>query len=447
MTIVETELKLILHRVVFHYVLPLTTLVLSAIADASGPVSNDFSWPNSSLNAYLERALAVSPSLDAFKHRYEAALTRIPQASALPNPQFQVTHFVESIQTRTGPQENAFALSQRFPWFGMLSERERAAGIEAEALRDAWQSQNLRIVLETGTSYYDYALVHRQIDLVQRNFELLRQTLPSIEERVRGGESLDALLRLQVEAGRLDNRLSDLRSRQKVVEAKLCELLVLNDSVLLPTPELKPVETPTVDSSSLHKALERNNPELKMLRKKIESADAQKVQARLESYPDITLGMNYIQIDDPSGPMSDAGRDAWGVTVGISIPLWIENNRSVRLEAAEARDALYADFQQRLLTLKTEISQHITQLQNAAHTASLYGDELLKLAEQLVAISRTRYESGEGTLLAWIDSERSLLELELNYWKAVSDIAKHHLALQIMVNKPVAGIQISETRE
>ena len=411
----------------FRYTFFLTAFVFIVVHDTFGQVSSDIHLPDSSLNAYLERALAASPSLAAFEYRYEAAIARIPQARALPNPQFQVTYFVESIQTRTGPQENVFVLNQRFPWFGKLSEQERAASAEAEALRDAWQNQNLRVALETGVSYYDYALVHRQIDLVQRNLELLRQAVPSIEERVRGGESLDALLRLQVELGRLENRRSTLSSKKELIEAKLRELLVLNESVLLPTPELTPVEAPTVDSASLYDALERNNPELRMLRKRIESAEARKVLARMESYPDVTLGINYIQIGDSAAPTSDAGKDAWGVTVGISIPLWRERNRNVRLESAAAKNALSADFQERLVTLKAEISKRITQLQEAARTARIYGDDLLKLAKQSVEISRTRYEAGEGTLLAWIDSERSLLELELNYWEAISNIAKNHL--------------------
>lgn len=62
----------------------------------------------------------------------------------------------------------------------------------------------------------------------------------------------------------------------------LRELLVLNETALLPTPELKPVEAPTVDRSSLYNALEQDNPELRMLRKRIESAEARKALARME---------------------------------------------------------------------------------------------------------------------------------------------------------------------
>ena len=85
-------------------------------AEGSGGVSVA---PNlDELESYLIRAQSANPQLKAFAQHYEAAMQRIPQASALPDPMFQVTHFVESVQTRTGPQENVFMFSQRMPWFG-----------------------------------------------------------------------------------------------------------------------------------------------------------------------------------------------------------------------------------------------------------------------------------------------------------------------------------------
>jgi outer membrane protein TolC len=101
--------------------------------------------PSGSLESYLSRAQSTNPQLKAFQQRYAAAMQRIPQASALPDPMFQITSFVESVQTRTGPQENVLMLSQKIPWFGKLSSRADAASIEAEALWYAYQNQQLML--------------------------------------------------------------------------------------------------------------------------------------------------------------------------------------------------------------------------------------------------------------------------------------------------------------
>jgi len=38
-----------------------------------------------------------------------------------------------------------------------------------------------------------------------------------------------------------------------------------------------------------------------------------------------------------------------------------------------------------------------------------------------------------------IDSERSLLELELNYWRAAADAWQSRIVIQTLVNQPIAG--------
>jgi hypothetical protein len=48
----------------------------------------------------ISEALENNPGLRAFDLRYQAARESITSARALPNPKVQLTHFVESIQTR-----------------------------------------------------------------------------------------------------------------------------------------------------------------------------------------------------------------------------------------------------------------------------------------------------------------------------------------------------------
>ena len=78
----------------------------------------------------------------------EARQQMLDQAGALPDPRFQFTEYLEAVETRVGPQERAFALSQTLPWFGKLSlkgriEKERAA---SAAARISSRSPKLRVV-------------------------------------------------------------------------------------------------------------------------------------------------------------------------------------------------------------------------------------------------------------------------------------------------------------
>ena len=429
---------------------PLLCLLLWSSADAENSTSANSEASYEDLQSYLSLALANNPQLDAFEQRYEAALQRIPQASALPDPMLQVTSFVESIQTRTGPQENVFMLSQKLPWFGKLGSRKEVASSEAEALWYAYQNQQLSLVRGVSLAYYEYGFTQEAIRLTEENRNLLEKLEPIVEEKVKGGADLNALLRLKVEIGKVDDRLQTLQQKRVAQSAKLGELLALSDPSVLPWPKWDAPEPVALDGPLLARAIRANNPELQMLERKVASAEARREIARLESYPDITLDLNYIQIGSPevNPGTPDAGRDAWGVTVAVNIPIWFDKYDAAKAEALATKRSFEYEYENRYNALRAELSASLSTLEDANRRLKLYGEELLSLAEQAVENSRTSYESGRTGILEVIDSERSQLDLQLLYWRAAADAWKQRILIQTLANQPVLGtFQVTQSYE
>lgn len=416
----------------------LTAPLSYLLADTASPGSPDTFLP-STLEDYLQRTHAKNPQLKAFEARYQAAMKRVPQASALPDPMFQVTEFVESVQTRTGPQKNVFMLSQKIPWFGKLSHRRKAASAEAEALRFALQNQQLLLTRKVSLAFYELGYIDQAIRLTEKNRKLLADLEPIVEEKVKAGGDINALLRLKVEIGKVTDKLASLDPKRVAQVAQLNALLALPPDHPLPFPKWELPENRNLDRESIARGLEEHNPELQMLKRKTTSAEVRRELARLNSYPDVTLGLNYIRIGEPSvNPLTPgAGKDDWGVTVGINIPLWFEKNRAIREEAASSERAARKDYANRSNTLYSELKTHLAAFDDANRRLKLYGEELLELAEQAVENSRTSYQGGRTGILEVIDSERSLLELELLNWRAAADIRQKQITIQSMVNHPI----------
>lgn len=391
------------------------------------------------LTDYLARAQTANPQLQTFEQRYEAAMQRVPQASALPDPMFQVTSFVESVETRLGPQENAFMFSQKIPWFGKLGRRGKAASAEAEALWYAYQVQQLSLARRVSIAFFEYGYTKEAIRLTRVNRDLLQNLEPIVQAKVEGGADLNALLRLKVEIGRVDDLLQSLKQRRIAQSAEIAKLLALPETSVLPWPQWEPPIVTDLDGLSLVRAIEANNPELEMLRRKVASAAARRELARLESYPDFSLGVNYIQIGDPGTSVADAGKDAWGVTVAVNIPIWFDKYRAARAEALADHRASENELTNRFNELRADLSASLALLDDANRRLKLYGEELLSLAEQAVENSRTSYESGRTGILEVIDSERSLLDLQLLYWRASADAWQQRIIIQTLSNQPLLG--------
>jgi outer membrane protein TolC len=73
------------------------------------------------------------------------------------------------------------------------------------------------------------------------------------------------------------------------------------------------------------------------------------------------------------------------------------------------------------LALKAELSATLASFQDSARRMQRYEMTLIPLAEQALDNSRAAYESDQLSALEMIDSERSLLELKLNYWRAAAN--------------------------
>ena len=164
----------------------------------------------------------------------------------------------------------------------------------------------------------------------------------------------------------------------------------------------------------------------------------------MENYPDITLGFNYIQLGDPvvNPTTPDAGKDPWGVTVAVNLPIWFNQYSSARAEALASMRASQNEYEDRRNMLKADLTASLALLDDANRRLSLYGDELLGLAEQAVENSRTGYESGRISILELIDSERSLLELQMLYWRAAADAWQQIITIQTLVNQPILGTYV-----
>ena len=158
----------------------------------------------------------------------------------------------------------------------------------------------------------------------------------------------------------MDDREASIQRKREAQSARLNGLLAQASDGVLPWPTWTAPETESLNLPALMTAFESSNPELAMLDRKVSSAEARRELARLENRPELTFGVNYIQTDAYPGSIDpDAGNDPWGVTIGISIPIWGSKNEAVRGEALAARSAAGNERLDRMNTLKAELSVQV----------------------------------------------------------------------------------------
>ncbi|MEO0377413.1 MAG: TolC family protein [Cyanobacteria bacterium P01_A01_bin.17] len=384
-----------------------------------------------SLQESLTRAETSNPGLQAMREQIFAAEERVSGSTALPDPKLQLTYFGESVETRTGPQEAIYSISQTVPWPRKLSTRKAFAVSQADVAQLRYLHRLSQLKRDVAQTYVELAYLDKAVESTEANLRLIDDTVSIVEAQVQSGASINALLRFEVERERLRDELDRIGQQQVEAKARLAAMIFADLKELgesFDFPKLSAVP----DEGSLMELLQNSNPELILLRQGITTLEEQVKLSRLDRYPDFTVGLNYIQVGN-EGTAPDAGRDPWALTFAVNVPIWESKNRAAISESLANKRAHEQSIRERVLLLEAELRALVSKSADSERRAQRYEQSLIPLAQQALENSQSAYESSQVSVLELIDSERALLDLNLTYWRAVASALQADAAIHALV--------------
>lgn len=377
----------------------------------------------SDLNNYLAYAALNNPQLEAAFNRWKAALEMVSQVRTLPDPRFNYSYFIQEVETRVGPQTQGVGISQMFPWFGKLKLRGEVALEGANAAQQQYEAARLRLFDEVKQAYYEFYYLGRAISVTEENVELLKQFEEVARSKYESGTALHGdVIKAQVELDKLRDRLRTLRDLQHPTVARLNAALNRPADAALSFPTNLSAATLTAESARLIEQLKASNPELKSLDFQAEKEKANIALAKKEFYPDVNLGLNWIDTGDARMPgVSDSGKDPVIVGFSVNIPLWWNKYRAGVREAESRYTATRQERADRANRLSTDLELALFKYQDAERKIALYREALIPKADENLKVIQRSFEAGKSDFLSLIDAERNLLEFQLTYERATAD--------------------------
>jgi outer membrane protein TolC len=378
----------------------------------------------STLSDYLGFAALNNSGLEAAFMRWKAALERVPQARSLPDPRFSYRYFIREIETRVGPQKQAVEIGQMFPWFGKLDLAGAVAAQAAQSQFQKYESAKRKLFLEVKDVYYEYYYLGRTIEITREHVELIKHVEQVARTRYKVATAGHPdVIRAQVELGKLEDRLSSLRDLEEPIVARFNAALNRPVDAHLPMPKDVVVEALDVSESQLFERLAQGHPDLLALASMSKQYQKAKDLATRDLYPDITLGLSYMDMGDaPFGATpSDSGKDAVAAMFSINIP--IQRKRiSAKVREAKLRQlAAVKEEKNQSNLLSAQLKSALYRLRDAERKIDLYGDTLLAKADESLQVTEAAFRSAKGNFLDLIDAQRVYLEFQLAYERAQAD--------------------------
>ena len=413
--------------VVYAIAIPQSNVAAGAAAQPRSYATNG----DPALAAFIGEALEGNPRVRGALLEFQAAQSRIPQVSALPDPAVSFTQHVLGPQTRVGPQLSSVSVGQSFPWFGTLADRGELAAVESEIRNESYRMQRAEVVRQVKLAYYDLAYLDRALRITGEEEDLLLHYEALARARYsQGFGQQQEVIRLQAEVTQVLNRRHELLRQRTDFEAALNVLA--NRPVATPVPPVRIADLPAarVDDEALRATGLGARPEVNEARLRIDGNDHAVRLARRRSRPQFTVGAAWGNVlgrrDAPglASPPPDNGRDHFSLTLGASIPVFGSaydagiREASARLAAAEEA---YRNAVNGIALAVRSIAFRLTTIEGQL---ALFESALLPQAEQALRATEEAYSGGITGVLELLDSEEVLLDVRLGLARLQADYMK-----------------------
>ncbi|MBW1993892.1 MAG: TolC family protein [Deltaproteobacteria bacterium] len=347
------------------------------------------------LDDYFKTAAENNPGLQAMYKEYEAAMQKVPQVSTLPDPTFSFGYFIPPVETRVGPQQAKFSLTQMFPWFGTLKAQGNAAALSAEAKFQDFVDARSRLYLQVASAYYPLYELKELVRIEQENIKILKSYKTIATQKFKNGKgSMVDVLRVDIMLQDAQTNLSILRDKEKP--------LLTSFNKILNRPENEAVQI----SDTLHAemlpdnfgkdSLLTANPGLIALDLKLKSSEATELAAQKQGLPQLGVGLDYVLVGErPDISVSDNGKDVFMPMVSVSIPIFRAKYKAAVKEAQLTQENYALQKQEIKNTLISEYESAWFRIRQQYDLLELYQQQITTTQQSLDLLFTAYGNSGK----------------------------------------------------
>ena len=313
-----------------------------------------------------------------------------------------------------------FMVTQDLP--GRGKRQLRAAVAEKDiALAESDIAVRARdVVNQVKQAYASLFIARRAIRVHLDSVDLLRQIADVSQAKYTTGRiSQQDVLKPVVELSRLHSDIIMFDEQARLASARINVLLNRPPETPigpLIEPQEQTVLPATADLQRL--ALDRQ-PELQRARLEIERAEAELASVRADYKPDFSVQGGYMLMPRMT--------DAWTARVGITWPKapWSRGKIDARVaEQTAAIQVAKARAQAMENAVRLAVQEAYVRAKSAQDRAVLLRTTIKPQSQQTLDVSRVGYQSDRVDFQALIDNQRVLLDVNLDYFRALSDFTQ-----------------------
>ena len=381
-----------------------------------------------------------NPDIAAARAAWRAKVESYRVVTGLPDPQLTATYFPEPLETRLGPQDWNVSLSQKIPFPGKLSKAGEVVRTEAQIARLRLDKTVRTIAASIQASAHELIYIRTAKQIAAQNAALLDQLRGAAETAYADDRAalLDVMKALS-QSGQLRYDALLLDDLELTEITRLNGLLNRAPQAALGEITRPPVQALPYSLDDLYQLAAAHQEDIRIAEQGVSRAESQVDAARYQYFPDFNVGLFYASVGNPDAPQQapEAGKDAVGLRLGLSLPLWVGKNQGRVNQAHAERARAEALRQGRINASRTDIHRAHFRLQNAHRLVGLYQTDLLPQAASALETAEAWFREGYAEFTDLIEAQATWYNFQLTLARAQADYGKHFARLEALVGHPL----------
>ncbi len=379
------------------------------------------------LQHFVDAAMAKNPTLRAAAAEVRRFRGEAKQQGLWTNP--EVGYEADHIRggSYAGGEEGGY-VQQVVPLAGQRSFARAAVLQQAKAAETALTAQQERVRAAVEQAFYAALAMQEEVVVREQLMHVLVDAAETAHQLANVGQA-DAPDVLQTEVEREEAVLDYASAQRGYRKAFALLAAVAGDGTMPVVPLHGDLRAFPQLAEGVAQQAADTSPALQVAEQQMVAGDAAVRSARRQGLPQLTLHAGLQQSNEPL----DGTRGRVGVVgvaqAGISLPLWNRNQGAI--EAAKAGvEALRAETARTHLQLRLQGEQAMQDYATARLTADRYRTELLPRAQRAFELYRHKYNVMGAAYPQVLVSQRTLLQLQVDYVHALNAAWQNAILLQ-----------------
>lgn len=371
------------------------------------------------LQTLVKSAFIKSPALKSKKARYDSLRAKVVEAWLPMDPMFGIDVEGQPQFFKTESRMNyEYMVSQSIPFPTKLLLRGIAASKEADMAYQEFKEEERKVIWNVEQPYYSLFLAKKTVEALEETKILLEQFSRAVRSRYESGQASQIdNLKVGIELSQVKVELFEWKQKVNVTSAEVSRQLNQSLDMVYEVGSDLTKEGYQYSRSELEAAAIEKKPELQMFKVAVEKTKTEGLLTKTDWLPDI---IGRIEIRDFREEGMEREYDNF---IGFSVPVWslIKGvGGTWRGADAEVRaaEALYIDMRNETLL---GVRRAYARMESAKFARETFEKETIPQARQQVEVALTAYESGKENILMLIDAQRTLKNLQIQYYKALAE--------------------------